>query len=393
MLTFLNRLPLERLYSAFFALFLFASTLFCGFTRVNNIFHVAAFFFVLLLFRRPLFRQHLIADRRLMTGLILAACYLIYFSLSNLWSTQPSNIESTLKHSLYLLLFLAMMVTLLNGRYRPMIYLALSIGFTGLAIFLISIDHHVLTNRLISLQSPGPDNVIDVGGYFAIGIILSLMAYRDLKNRWIWLLPLILLTGLLLTQSRGPLIALFIALLLTSHTGILTRRNFITAVITLGVTGVALSVSGLGSVVIDRFIELAMQVYLRLSIWQHSLQLISEAPFFGHGFDAQLHFTNYSGEFITTTHNLYLGTLLKGGVVGFIIMLLLIGYGLRCALHCVREGRRLEAALFLFMLIFYLSQGIFNIGNPAEFWYLFWFPLGLMMTAPRPATTALPAGT
>ncbi|PLR33636.1 polymerase [Chimaeribacter californicus] len=388
-----ERLSLERLWFAFFSLFLFFSAIFCGYTRVTNLFHLAAVSFLLLLWRRPLFRQQLTANRHLMTGLALAALYLVYYALSNLWTAHPLNIESTLTHSVYLLTFLAMLVTVLNSRYRPAIYLAICCGFAVLALFLMGVDHqNILTNRLMTLKSPGPDNVIDVGGYFAIGIILSLMVFRDTQRRVVLLLPLLLFIALLLTQSRGPAIALLLALVMTSHLGLFTRRNLLWCGAAVLVLGAFFAYSGLGEVMITRFEALAVQVYLRLSIWHHSFQLIGAAPFFGYGFDHQLSFTNYSGEYITTTHSLYLGALLKGGLVGFTTMLLLIGYGAKQALRCVREGRRLEASLFIFMLIFYVSQGMFNIGNPAEFWYLFWFPFAVVMTQNWPARALFPKG-
>lgn len=84
--------------------------------------------------------------------------------------------------------------------------------------------------------------------------------------------------------------------------------------------------------------------------------------------------------------------------MGFLLLLLaLLGYGARLAIAHWRAGRRWEAALFLFMLVFYSSQGMFVIANPAEFWYLFWLPLALLLSQPkrRPIgtvqTTAPPA--
>ncbi|BEM33827.1 hypothetical protein SME36J_24590 [Serratia marcescens] len=39
--------------------------------------------------------------------------------------------------------------------------------------------------------------------------------------------------------------------------------------------------------------------------------------------------------------------------------------------------------MFLFMLVFYSSQGMFVIANPAEFWYLFWLPLAMLLSQPK----------
>ncbi len=44
---------------------------------------------------------------------------------------------------------------------------------------------------------------------------------------------------------------------------------------------------------------------------------IADQPWLGRGFGYELNFINYSGEHITTTHSVYLGSLLKGGIIGF----------------------------------------------------------------------------
>ncbi|MOA04807.1 O-Antigen ligase [compost metagenome] len=123
-----------------------------------------------------------------------------------------------------------------------------------------------------------------------------------------------------------------------------------------------------------------MQSFLRFSIWLHTFDLVSQAPYFGYGFNSELAFTNYSGENITTTHSLYLGSLLKGGLVGLGMLFAVLGYGCILTLRRRHNGMRLEAALFIFMLLFYTSQGMFIVGNPSESWYLFWFPLGVIMS-------------
>ena len=204
---------------------------------------------------------------------------------------------------------------------------------------------------------------------------------------------------MVLTQSRGPLIALALAVVVAMpyrH-----RPGRWLWFLLPGALAVVLAVvySAIGEMLLTRFGELYQQSFVRISIWRHSLALIEQAPFFGYGFDKQLNFLNYTGELNHTTHSLYLGALLKGGCVGFLLLLALLGYGARLAIAHWRTGRRWEAGLFLFlfMLVFYSSQGMFVIANPAEFWYLFWLPLALLLSQPkrRPIgtvqTTAPPA--
>jgi O-antigen ligase len=104
----------------------------------------------------------------------------------------------------------------------------------------------------------------------------------------------------------------------------------------------------------------------------------------GRGFTFDLDFINYSGEHITTTHSVYLGTLLKGGILGFFILLMIIFCGLAFAIGKYVKDKRYEAALFIFALIFMSSQGMFIISNPRESWVLFWLPLAVIISHSKP---------
>jgi len=377
---FFDKIINERSYYFFFLLFTFFSAIFCGYTRVNNLFHLASLIFIITLFVNPEFRRHVFCRKELRYGIGFAALYMLYYSISDLWGEQPRNIGSTLTHSLYILIYLAMLVTALGSNKRTLLLIAIVSGFTILAIFLMAVDfQHILHNRLEYAKTPGPDNVIDVGGYFGLGIILSLIIFKETQKRIILIASAILFIALLLTQSRGPLIALVFALAITSHYRILSKKNLGWAAGVLIIIAIVMFSSGIAEMMIQRFLELSTQVYLRLSIWRHSLEIISTAPYFGLGVDKTLQFINYSGEHITTTHSLYLAMLLKGGAAGFLLFILLLGYGAWRSLCCIREGRRLEAAVFVFMCVFYVPEGMANIGNPGEFWYLFWFPFGLLM--------------
>ncbi|MCI1680497.1 MAG: O-antigen ligase family protein [Ewingella americana] len=377
----LKKIKVEGLFYSLFILFIFISAIFCGLTRSNNIFHISALTFLVTLYLKESFRRELFNNKRYLYGVIFSAGYLIYISISNLWGDDPHNTISALTHSLYIIIFISMITSTYTSKNRQYMLDAAILGFSILAIYLISIDYqNLLTSRLISIKSPGPSNVIDVGGYFAIGIILSFISFKESHKKVYLYSAFLLFTALLLTQSRGPVIALLISLAITSHFKILTKKNVLYSLPILAAVAILFSYIGIAEILVMRFQELSTQVHLRTSIWQHSLEVISKAPFFGYGFEKELQFINYSGEHITTTHSLYLGVLLKGGLVGLALFLSLMGYGVLQAINAVKEERRLEAALFFFMTIFYISQGMFNVGNPSEAWYLFWFPLGLIIS-------------
>jgi O-antigen ligase len=314
-------------------------------------------------------------------GLGIIAAMLLYFAFSNLWTNNPANIESTLTHSVYLLLYLAMLITALNGTKRNILLMLVIFGLTILCLYSVTFGYHdMLVNRLIPKSNPGPKNVIDLAGMAGIGVILSLIVFRE-KQNWIILITTPILFGtMLLTQSRGPVLSLLIALLVTLPYKNLILKHIAYCLIALSAIGVSVLSSEMGQLLLARFEDMYIQSFLRLSIWRHTFELVSQAPYFGYGFNYELAFTNYSGEHIRTTHSLYWGTLLKGGLVGFGMLLAVLSYCGMLAVRRLRDGMRLEAALFIFMLLFYTSQGMFVVGNPSESWYLFWFPLGVIMS-------------
>lgn len=376
-----NTARTQKLYVAFFFFFSFFSAIFCSYTKVNNLFHLSAILFIITLYCDKNLRLSFFRHDEIQHGLSIIAAMLLYFSFSNLWTNDPTNIESTLTHSVYLLLYMAILITILNGTQRNLLFASVILGLTILCLYSIAFDYHnILVNRQVSKNNPGPGNVIDLAGIAGIGVILSLIVFRDKQSRMILIAIPILFGTMLLTQSRGPVLSLLIALIVTLPYKHLRLKHITYCLMMLIVIGVAVLSSKIGQSLLARFEDMYTQSFLRLSIWRHTFELVSQAPYFGYGFNYELAFTNYSGEHIHTTHSLYWGALLKGGLVGFGMLLAVLSYCGMLAVRRLRDGMRLEAALFIFMLLFYTSQGMFVVGNPSESWYLFWFPLGVIMT-------------
>ena len=167
-----------------------------------------------------------------------------------------------------------------------------------------------------------------------------------------------------------------------------TRRNLAIVATLAVVLGLVFFLTPVGDLLLARFEEMGTQSGLRFSIWRHTLAEIADHPWLGRGFDYGLEFINYSGEHITTTHSVYLGSLLKGGIIGLLLLLAVIASGLWRA-WCKRRGdSRYSLAIFMYALIFMASQGMFIVSNPRETWVLFWLPLGIALsnslTAKRP---------
>ena len=156
--------------------FAFFSAIFCGQTRVNNLFHLAALLWLAAVFTL----RQLWANRQARWGGGLALMFLLYYSLSALWGETPGDMPSALTHSAYILLYLAWLVTLLDGERRHQLQWAMLAGMTALCLYLTLVDApSIYYLRETTARNPGPSNVIDLAGYAAIAILLSLMIFRD----------------------------------------------------------------------------------------------------------------------------------------------------------------------------------------------------------------------
>jgi len=369
-------------YSIVFPLFLFFSAVFCMSTRTNNLLHLSILLLLLSLFRQDN-RQALaeVLREQWQTWTLLVA-FFIYFALSNLWGHTPQLIDSLLTHGVYLIFYLLLMATLLSSpRTRRLAMLSVVAGITVLSLWTLIVDHTlVLTARAVSPENPGPTNVIDLAGYCGIGILISCMLLKEKVSHWLYIPIIVMLIMMLLTQSRGPLISLAIAIGFTLHLQVFTRRNLLIVGALAVLVGLVLFLTPVGDMLLARFEELGAQSGLRLSIWRHTLAEIANQPWLGRGFDYDLDFINYSGEHITTTHSIYLGSLLKGGVIGLLLLLAVVACGLWQAWRKRRNDSRHSLAILLYALIFMASQGMFIVSNPRETWVLFWLPLGIALS-------------
>ncbi|STT82450.1 polymerase [Klebsiella pneumoniae] len=75
-----------------------------------------------------------------------------------------------------------------------------------------------------------------------------------------------------------------------------------------------------------------------------------------------------------------MGALLKGGIVGLLLLLAIIACGLWQAWRKRHTDSRYSLAILFYALVFMASQGMFIISNPRETWVLFWLPLGIALS-------------
>ncbi|MTD28881.1 O-antigen ligase family protein [Erwinia sp. J316] len=370
----------------FYAAFLFLMPLLGGLGKVNNTFHIALILSVVFLLSNKNIRKEIFSSAEIKTGLVITSIFLFYYSISGLWNANSETLVSDLTHSVYIIFFMAIfyIISFYNKKNLMLAMVFSSIVILCLLTFFYVNKHTLLHNRLERAFPLAPENVIDMAGYFGVGIFCGLILLRETGKKWLYLPIAMLFVAILLTQSRGPLFSLIIALapmmLLIKR---LHRKDWLIIGLILLAIGLGMVYTNSFDVLIARIQNSYSQSFVRFGIWENALSYIQQKPWFGWGFGQELNFVNEIGQRVHTTHSLYFSSLLKGGIVGGLMLLVVIGYGFYLGWQHIKAHQALEASMFLFVLLFYTTQGMFLIGNPGTSWVMFWLPLAIIMVLPK----------
>lgn len=380
----MSSINLQRYLFYPFVLFMMLSMIFCGVSRVNILFHISLALFIITIIVNSETRSRFINDRDFLPALGMTGAFLLYFSLSNLWA-ESSHLSSAISHSFYLFIFLCLYRQCELQERKKYIIGAAYFGIVALTILtLVYVNkEHIFQNRLSRAFPFSPDNVIDLGGYMALGILLSAILVRETRNYWFYIPVPLLLVCLILTQSRGPFLSMIVAAIVAFLCK--PKWNFkllAGSLIVLLAIGSILYFSGFFDIFIKRAEESSRAGSVRFGIWQYAFEVAKQKMIFGWGFNKELEFINGYGQPVTTTHSLYLATFLKGGVVGLLLLLSMILFAGRQCLRHLAANHKAEIAVIVFALMFYVTQGMFVISNPREYWVLFWLPLAIIFSTP-----------
>ena len=376
---------IQKTYFIAFIVFMFFSVIFCNISQVNLLFHFSLIVFVSITFFTKIGRADFFNDPSLLKILCVPIVFFAYYSATNLWSSAPENITSAIKHSIYLLGFLCIYRQAEKNGYKKYVVGAVFFGIIFLAILtIIFTDKSKLSwSRLKDGFPWAPDNVIDLGGYMVVGIYCGLIYIRETGKNILYIFLPFMFIVLLLTQSRGPLLAFLLTFLLSLFfKPRATKKSIYILLAALLVTITLILTTDVFDYIIHRLERTSQSTDVRMNIWLYAFNLTKEHLYFGLGYNKILNYINASGGNITTTHSIYFGAILKGGVIGLILLLSLIGTGALTIKNHLSNGQKLEAFFFLFCIIYYSVQGMFIIGNPQEFWYLFWLPLAIVLSTP-----------
>ena len=206
-----------------------------------------------------------------------------------------------------------------------------------------------------------------------IALYLFLTTART-RASWLYLLPIVLGVALiLLSKSRGPLIALSLCAFLI----VWRYAAWQWAVVMLGVSLLALA--GL------TFTPMGEHLYSRLTdssfrpaIWHSAWDAFCHSPVIGLGLHYPLKIVTPQGVF-DHSHNLLLDILRFGGLIGLGLFLWAVALTSLRAWRLGTEQTRFWVILLGFGFVCILTDGKVPLQGPNNFWLLLWIPMGILL--------------
>lgn len=326
-------------------------------------------------------------------SLVSVLAFLVYFSLSSLWSGEAAEmLEDAIKFSLSILC-LMFGIEAVSSRMSPasMVRFIVCVGAAAAFFYTImtllegSGMSALLADRssLKDLSGWGTDNPISSAIYLGLPIVAAWWIFPS-KSRHVQLgLILLMSISMMLmfyTKSRGPMLALFATLLLLA----LCRRSR-TDVLLLVAGGAAALAIMLTTDIQSIALQRAAEPNYRMGIWFQALEQIRQHWAFGQGFghDAGIHVK--SDIYVTHAHSSVLEVFRVGGLIGgglFLSMLFLLARN-----SISHRGGVFFLLWLLYGLLCLSTNGRMLLNRPSIEWFCFWIPLFLLYFSTRYVTT------
>ncbi len=319
----------------------------------------------------------------------MIVAYLVYMLATPAWG-EDFSIAPYLNYArlaVYVVTFV--MTTAYLNKSFPSLFEALMrlVALAAAVAALISIGLWVRDAGSIPGVAPYTERILGIGvlehpntcafvyGFFGLVNLHLFLKMKGTRARWLHgLAALVLLAFVVLTQSRGGLLATtagITALFVINH----TRQTFLV------LFGLAESVAITLLYQPDFLGASSRGTSSRLLIWETVWENIRHAPWFGHGYlTEESVYVPVQDITHAFAHDVFLGTLRDGGLVGLALLLMFVGLALWRSLS---HGRRTGNFLYFSLLVFGLVCMTFDLDRlltrPRELWIIFWLPLALTM--------------
>lgn len=303
---------------------------------------------------------------------------LLYNACSSLWGLgdQPASFLKSSKYILYICSYIFAIAWLYQYQER---FWWLVRGFLLLAsisviiniVYWVYIDHGYGRYRLT-----GPiafENQVDLGVAYGFATLMGLVLWvKSARHRWFALLcVLVLMVGMLLTETRTAILAFIIAggvLLINAK----KTTHWKGLMLILCVIIAAWSAANLHR------IEMVNSHPARFLVWQAAITM-AEQPLIGIGMHTPYKIDAKTIGFLSTTHSQYVGAVLLSGWIGLMLMLMMMFYALRVAW---RSNNEVGLALLAYGAIASLTHGTGLLAHPKDNWLYWWFAFAVIIAYP-----------
>ncbi|WP_095068323.1 O-antigen ligase family protein [Pseudomonas sp. Irchel 3A18] len=302
----------------------------------------------------------------------------VYILISIAWAVTEDDLPGLLKRPMYVMLLLfSTGIIALHYPSRLEQYTRLS------ALFAVLVAGLSLTYFIVFEMQAGEARLNGYGvlenplltahvlGAFAAFWLATWFQARKAWNPVPIICLVLLGAAIMATGSRTPLIGLTAALGWLLLVG--DRRRSLLAV------GVAIAV--LITVLLihpDAITQRGLSY--RPAIWMESLRQIGEHPWLGHGFGTSMTVVIPGLDFtLADPHNMELGVLYSGGILGLALWMTLYGLAIRfCWVYRSHAAVTIAATWLVFGFASGLTEGNAFMSRPKEHWFLIWMPMALI---------------
>ncbi|WP_141215506.1 O-antigen ligase [Hahella sp. CCB-MM4] len=345
---------------------------------INNLFYVGVLLpmFIIIFRTPPRFRENRL--------LLLIAGVLFYFAFSTFWGDQPyvEKWGQSLRHIVYILLYIAA-VSMVFQRDRWFWSVVKFISITAGVGLTINLYFFVSGNKDRMYGVVSYENAVDLGVAYGFASILLLSAIIECKFLKRWSIPLLiyLIVGMMLTETRTALIGFCLAsvVILIKNMRIKHMLVCVSAMVVILIVAWQFGLLErfhLPSLNSDRPIP-------RFLVWHEIWQEVKDqgALLSGIGYHSRIGVTVVElRETFSTTHSLYVGSFMLGGILGLSLVLCVVLYtywlGIR---QSYSGGSWFTLGLLVYGTFCGLTHGTRILGHPGDNWLFWWFPVALVM--------------
>jgi len=347
----------------------------------NTLLYLTTFLPWLLLL--PYTLKHLLSKHILVKMLVVG---LFYYCISSFWSSSPGEaFPKLMKYSVYIFAYMTAIFLLVKSNKLSINHVFKVIFFSAIASGVITlieqwpiINNARLTHSTLMTISSNP---INTAVFFSVASLIAIHFIRiteKVNYQIISLIALLLFIGLiLLTKSRGPVIALMLVIPLMFIT-IKSKSKLVDYVL---ISIMVILVLVVTIVLSEQAIGRLNEPNYRLEIWSAAFEMIRENLLLGTGLNYDERIITSSGLVFTHAHNSFIQFIVTGGLIGggifasIIISALVIGY------KSQDSAVRFCVIWLLFGCLCLSTNGKLLIYRPSSVWFSFWGPLSLIFGA------------